>query len=284
MSKHDSRFAQVRVELADTPHSREKGLMFRDKLDDGHGMAFVFEKPGLHSFWGMNTLIPLDIAFVNDNNKIVSTGRIKPHDLTSVASSRPCSMAVELPDGWLSSNGFREGDECHLERDGEPICIFVKSMKIAQVQEIDAVESDIPKVSAEDISEAEEDPITTETRPAPKPPIDVKKRPDISITDVRQSTDPSPSQITPPIFTNMKDALNWAIGNNQTMLIEYMTQKGNIIKREIEPHGMHFSENSRRQVVVCWDEIMGSPRNYFMMKILRYSFPGRTFNKKFVVA
>jgi predicted DNA-binding transcriptional regulator YafY len=47
---------------------------------------------------------------------------------------------------------------------------------------------------------------------------------------------------------------------------------------------MHFSEHSRRQVVAAWDEGVGAPRNFLMTNIVRYSFPGRTFTRKFVVA
>jgi len=281
-----SGISRVTVELADRPHLRERGLMFRDRLDDGSGMAFIFDRPERLSFWGMNTFMPLDIAFVNSQGKIVSVGRIKPHDLTSVASSEPCTMAVELPDGWLSRNGFRVGDECHLSREeSPPCCIFARKTKFAQSAPVpnsvnpEAVDRDsIPEaaVGADEGSGSSVPPPQAEAPP--------EKRDEVSSVPARQGADSAVSQIPVPDFDGVGGAVMWAVANQQSMTIEYRNERGEVRVHNIEPHGMHFSEHSRRQVVAAWDEGVGAPRNFLMTNIMRYSFPGRTFTRKFVVA
>jgi uncharacterized membrane protein (UPF0127 family) len=59
------------VEVADTPELWSKGLMFRENLEKDQGMLFVFPKESVHSFWMKNTLISLDIIWINDDFKIV---------------------------------------------------------------------------------------------------------------------------------------------------------------------------------------------------------------------
>ena len=56
----------IQVEIADTPELREKGLMFRESLCQDCGMLFIFENEGIYGFWMKDTLIPLDIAWINN--------------------------------------------------------------------------------------------------------------------------------------------------------------------------------------------------------------------------
>ena len=71
----------VFVELADTPEERAKGLMHREVLEENRGMLFIFEREDKHSFWMKNTLIPLDMVFIDDDYYIVD-----------VLSADPCDM------------------------------------------------------------------------------------------------------------------------------------------------------------------------------------------------
>ncbi|MFA6190268.1 MAG: DUF192 domain-containing protein [Candidatus Staskawiczbacteria bacterium] len=59
------------VEIAKTESERAKGLMNRNQLDADKGMLFIFEKEGVYPFWMKNTLIPLDIIWINENRKII---------------------------------------------------------------------------------------------------------------------------------------------------------------------------------------------------------------------
>ena len=63
---------RVRVEVADTEATRQRGLMFRDTLAPNEGMLFVFDASGFYPFWMKNTLIPLDILWLEADGRVVS--------------------------------------------------------------------------------------------------------------------------------------------------------------------------------------------------------------------
>ncbi len=63
--------AEVKAELADTPLKQMKGLMFRKSLPENSGMLFIFDKEDYYGFWMMNTSIPLDIIWINNDMEIV---------------------------------------------------------------------------------------------------------------------------------------------------------------------------------------------------------------------
>ncbi|MEK6880536.1 MAG: DUF192 domain-containing protein [Nanoarchaeota archaeon] len=59
------------VEIADNSIERARGLMYRESLDENSGMLFVFDKEGKYSFWMKNTLIPLDIIWIDSDDRVV---------------------------------------------------------------------------------------------------------------------------------------------------------------------------------------------------------------------
>src|SRR3972149_157729 len=61
----------LEVEVASTPKDRERGLMFRENLERNKGMLFIFENEGIYGFWIQNTLIPLDIIWINEDKEVV---------------------------------------------------------------------------------------------------------------------------------------------------------------------------------------------------------------------
>lgn len=66
------------VEVAATPEERAQGLMHRTEVPSGTGMLFVFEQPQPVSFWMKNTLVPLDIAWIREDQTVAGVTRIKP--------------------------------------------------------------------------------------------------------------------------------------------------------------------------------------------------------------
>ncbi|MCL2214397.1 MAG: DUF192 domain-containing protein [Treponema sp.] len=100
----------VKVEIADTDEERALGLMHRRELADGNGMLFVYERDDILSFWMKNTYIPLSIAFIAYDGRIINIKDMYPHDETPVTSSRSVRYALEVPQGWFSRTGVREGD------------------------------------------------------------------------------------------------------------------------------------------------------------------------------
>jgi uncharacterized membrane protein (UPF0127 family) len=73
-------------------------------------MLFVFEADQILSFWMKNTYIPLSIAYIAHDGKIIDIKDMYPNDTTSVVSSRSARYALETPQGWFSRSGARVGD------------------------------------------------------------------------------------------------------------------------------------------------------------------------------
>jgi uncharacterized membrane protein (UPF0127 family) len=99
----------IDAQLAQTPQQREIGLMFRTSMPANEGMLFTFERPGQQCFWMKNTLIPLDIAFVDDAGAIVNIEQMKPQTLDGHCSEKPVRYALEMNDGWFAKRGLKPG-------------------------------------------------------------------------------------------------------------------------------------------------------------------------------
>ena len=104
----------VRVELARTAEEREQGLMHRELLEDGRGMLFVFPDAQIRSFWMRNTLIPLDIAYIDENLTIVDIQAMEPQTDDPHPSARPAMFALEVPQGWFQEKGIGVGAQAQL--------------------------------------------------------------------------------------------------------------------------------------------------------------------------
>ena len=107
----------MKIEIADTPSKQQYGLMFRKDIDDDFGMLFSFKKNGVLNFWGKNTYIPLDIAFISDDLKIKKISKIIPLSTKSVSSEEPCLYALETKANYFSKNNIEEGDKIKINND-----------------------------------------------------------------------------------------------------------------------------------------------------------------------
>ena len=104
----------LRVEVAFDDASRQRGLMHREREDlpNDHGMLFIFPKNRFarQSFWMRNTLIPLSIAFLDDDGKILQIEHMKPKDESSTRSKYRVLYALEVNQGWFRKAGLGVGD------------------------------------------------------------------------------------------------------------------------------------------------------------------------------
>ncbi|MFO1394379.1 MAG: DUF192 domain-containing protein [Steroidobacteraceae bacterium] len=96
---------------ADTPETREQGLMFVTRLDPSRAMFFVYDPPARVSMWMKNTLIPLDMLFVDAGGCVVMVKRdALPQSLALISAPVAVSLVVELAGGTASRLGISAGD------------------------------------------------------------------------------------------------------------------------------------------------------------------------------
>jgi uncharacterized membrane protein (UPF0127 family) len=99
----------IRAEVAADGATRSKGLMMRPRLGANEGMLFVFADKAGHCFWMKNTLIPLSIAFLDDDGTIVNIEDMQPHKEDSHCPVRPIRYALEMDQGWFAKRGIKPG-------------------------------------------------------------------------------------------------------------------------------------------------------------------------------
>lgn len=101
-------------EVAANEDSRRTGLMHRKSMPEDHGMIFVFKYEQVLYFWMKNTLIPLDILYLDRQGKVVAIRPLQPLDENSVGSKDPAQYAIELNAGQAAASGIKEGDVIKL--------------------------------------------------------------------------------------------------------------------------------------------------------------------------
>jgi uncharacterized protein len=107
---------EVRVEIADDALERARGLMYRTALAEDRGMLFVYPGEEHRSFYMKNTLIPLSIAFMDSEGRIVDIQDMKPldDDLPHYVSAEPAQYALEVNRGFFEERGVEVGDRAEL--------------------------------------------------------------------------------------------------------------------------------------------------------------------------
>jgi hypothetical protein len=109
------------VELAITPEDQSMGLMFREQMDEAHGMLFIFPTEARRSFWMKNTRIPLDIFYFDAELKLVSVSENTPpcriQRCPSYPSEGPARYVLELIAGKAEQLGVQPGDPLELDLD-----------------------------------------------------------------------------------------------------------------------------------------------------------------------
>jgi hypothetical protein len=99
----------IRAEVASTLLQQQIGLMHRRTLGANEGMLFVYDSAAPRCFWMRNTLLPLSIAFVDDDGTIVNIADMQPLNDQSHCSARPVRFALEMNQGWFAKRGIGPG-------------------------------------------------------------------------------------------------------------------------------------------------------------------------------
>lgn len=111
--KGEQRF---KVEVAAKDNERQRGLMYRDHLDDDEGMIFLFERQQRLSFWMKNTWIPLDMVFIDEDLKVVGiVENAEPLTLSGRGVEAHSRFVLELKGGTSSSLGLQAGQSVRFE-------------------------------------------------------------------------------------------------------------------------------------------------------------------------
>lgn len=124
--RHDTRRAEVRfpdgrlfvAEIADTPARVQRGYMFRREVKEDEGMVFVFPEPGFHSFWMKNTLVPLDIVWIDEEFTVIhiepGVPPCKADPCATYGPLRKTRYVLEVRAGMTRAGGLKVGDRVRI--------------------------------------------------------------------------------------------------------------------------------------------------------------------------
>lgn len=109
---------RVTLEIAQSDAERARGLMFRTSLPENGGMIFIFEDPGQHAFWMKNTLISLDLLWLDRSGRVVWIAEHVPPCKADPCPNYPpgaeASYVVEVNAGFVKKHGVKVGDKLEL--------------------------------------------------------------------------------------------------------------------------------------------------------------------------
>lgn len=110
MSADGESSVTLTVEIANRSDQRQRGLMFRESMDERAGMLFVFQGDRTGGFWMRNTLIPLDIAYLGADGTVLEIVHGVPLSLDILRPAQPYRYTLEVNGGWFERHGFGVGD------------------------------------------------------------------------------------------------------------------------------------------------------------------------------
>lgn len=100
---------RIEAEVAATQEHRMLGLMQRKTMAPQKGMLFVFDGPARHCMWMRNTLLPLAVAFLDEQGRIVNVEEMLPQSDDNHCAAKPAKYALEMNAGWFKARGFGAG-------------------------------------------------------------------------------------------------------------------------------------------------------------------------------
>ena len=113
----DTSLVTIDIEIADSSYEIQTGMMYRNEISEKQGMLFVFPDEAPHSFYMKNTLVALDILFVDKDLKITKIHRnAVPLDETGIPSDGPVQYVLEVRAGMSERWGIQEGDKIQFQK------------------------------------------------------------------------------------------------------------------------------------------------------------------------
>lgn len=106
----------VAMQIAALPAELQQGLMFRQTMGSDEGMLFVFTKPQQMGFWMRNTILPLDIGYIDSTGRLKEIYPMYPLDEKPVTSrSHAIQYCLEMNQGWYARHGVKAGAALDLK-------------------------------------------------------------------------------------------------------------------------------------------------------------------------
>ena len=100
---------RIEAEVAATQEHRMVGLMQRRSMAPNHGMLFVFTEAQRHCMWMKNTLLPLSVAFLDEEGRILNVEDMQPQTEDNHCAAKPARFALEMNLGWFRQKGVKPG-------------------------------------------------------------------------------------------------------------------------------------------------------------------------------
>jgi hypothetical protein len=101
---------RIEAEVAHTDETRQIGLMNRAKMPLHRGMVFVFPEQRAHCMWMKNTLLPLSVAFLDEEGRVINIEDMQPQTTDNHCAAGPARFALEMNLGWFGERGIKAGD------------------------------------------------------------------------------------------------------------------------------------------------------------------------------
>jgi len=100
---------RIEAEVAATQQNRMQGLMHRKSMAPQRGMLFVFDADARHCMWMRNTYLPLAVAFLDDQGRILNVEEMQPQTENNHCAAAPARYALEMNTGWFRARGIGPG-------------------------------------------------------------------------------------------------------------------------------------------------------------------------------
>lgn len=100
---------RIQAELAHTHQDRQVGLMYRETLPENHGMLFAYAEAARRCMWMRNTLIPLSVAFMDGDGRVLNIEDMTPQTDDTHCSANQAKFALEMNQGWFAKRGIAAG-------------------------------------------------------------------------------------------------------------------------------------------------------------------------------